>query len=242
MRSSGVELAFERGAPQKDERPLRDALELGAWHGAWTITVGSLPAAAAYALRYGWMELPWAGLTAQLGTFVAVTGALYGAGIAFGEALARGWGGTRALHIAAPALFGGLFGLAPGAFAAEHFGRIAAPYFGTLEILIIGVLAFFLLGATLLRTEGVPAWRIVPALGLALVVPLLAALLLWALVPSTAWIVDAIVLDTADMAPSLAAFGAGFGAFIGALFGGLLGFARGLALKPWRGAHSRESA
>lgn len=251
-----MELASERAMRAREARPLLDALELGAWHGAWTIAVGAVPAAAAYALRYGFMDLPWAALAAQLGTFVAVTGALYGGGIALGDALARSApvsAGARALlHIAAPAISGALFGLAPGAFAAEHFGRISAPYFGTLEILIVGVLAFFLLGATLLRAEGVPSWRVVPALGLALVAPLLIALGLWAVAPDTAWLVDTVVLDTADTAPSLALFGAGFGAFIGVLFGGLLGFARALLarrdglvpreLSPSRAARSRGSA
>ena len=97
-----------------------------------------------------------------------------------------------------------------------------------LAFLIFGVLAFFLLGATLLRAEGVPSSRVLPALGLSLVAPLLVALTLWAIAPGTAWVVDALVLDTADMAPSLAIFGAGFGAFIGALFGALLGIARAL--------------
>lgn len=219
-----MELASER-----PPRPLVHAIELGAWHGAWTIAVGSVPAAAAYTLRYGAMELPWAALAAQLGTFVAVAGALYGAGIALGEALAARARVARSIvRIAAPAMGGALFGLAPGAFAAERFGRMSAPYFGTLEILIVGVLAFFLLGATLLRAEGVPSSRVMPALGLSLVAPLLVALTLWAIAPGTAWVVDTVVLDTADMAPSLAIFGAGFGAFIGALFGALLGIARAL--------------
>lgn len=221
-------LAMELAA-ERSPRPLFHAIELGAWHGAWTIAVGSVPAAAAYTLRYGAMELPWASLAAQLGTFIAVAGALYGAGIALGEALAQRARVARSLvRVVAPAMGGALFGLAPGAFAAERFGRMSAPYFGTLEILIIGVLAFFLLGATLLRAEGVPSSRVLPALGLSLVAPLLVALTLWAIAPGTAWVVDALVLDTADMAPSLAIFGAGFGAFIGALFGALLGIARAL--------------
>src|SRR5690606_7647734 len=151
----GVELASERAIRAEPRKPLLDALELGAWHGAWTIAVGAVPAAAAYALRYGFLDLPWVSLAAQLGTFVAVTGALYGGGIALGDALARTApipsGARPVVHIAAPAISGALFGLAPGAFAAEQFGRISAPYFGTIEILIVGVLAFFLLGATLLR-------------------------------------------------------------------------------------------
>lgn len=230
-----MELASERAVRPERPRPLIRALELGAWHGAWAIAVGAVPAAAAYALRYGFMDLPWVSLAVQLGTFVAVTGALYGAGIAFGDALVRSLpiapGVRPLLHVVAPALSGALFGLAPGAFAAERFGRLTAPYFGTLEILIVGVLAFFLLGATLLRAEGIPSWRVIPALGLALVAPLVLALGVWAMVPSTAWVVDALVLDTADMAPSLAVFGAGFGAFIGLLFGGLLGCARALLFR-----------
>lgn len=230
-----MELASERAIRAEPRKPLLDALELGAWHGAWTIAVGAVPAAAAYALRYGFLDLPWVSLAAQLGTFVAVTGALYGGGIALGDALARTApipsGARPVVHIAAPAISGALFGLAPGAFAAEQFGRISAPYFGTIEILIVGVLAFFLLGAMLLRAEGIPSWRVVPALGLALVAPLLLALGLWAVVPSTAWVVDTVVLDTADTAPSLAFFGAGFGAVIGILFGGLLGFARALLVR-----------
>lgn len=249
MPNSNVELAFEKNGPRKRRRPLLDALELGAWHGAWTITVGSLPASAAYVLRYGWMDLPWAALAAQLGSFVAVTGALYGAGIALGETLAREAcvpGPLRPLlAVAAPALGGALFGLAPGAFAAEQFGRLSAPYFGTIEILVVGVLAFFLLGATLLRAEGVPPFRIVPALGLALVAPLVLTLGIWAVAPSTAWLADAIVLDTADMAPSLAVFGAGFGALIGMLFGALLGFARTLLVyhgEPVSGRFRRRAS
>jgi hypothetical protein len=232
-RDAFVELSFERDVGSATERPLAEALTRGAWHGTWTITLGSLPAGIAYVLRYGWMDLPWPGLTAQLGTFIAVAGALYGGGIALGEAFGeRARRGPRALSvIALPALGGAIAGLLPGAFAAERFGRIPAPYFGTLEILIVGVLAFFLLGATLLHARAVPARRAVPALGLALLVPLGCALTVAAIVPSTGWAIDALVLTLADRAPSLGFFGAAFAALVGALFGALLGFARLVATR-----------
>ena len=79
-----------------------------------------------------------------------------------------------------------------------------------------------------LGLQGTPDDEARSVLGLSLVAPLLVALTLWAIAPGTAWVVDTVVLDTADMAPSLAIFGAGFGAFIGALFGALLGIARAL--------------
>lgn len=250
-RDEGVELSFERRTSHT-ERPLMEALERGAWHGAWTITLGSLPAALAYVLRYGWMHLPWAALAAQLGSFVAVAGAFYGGGMAFGEALARCVRVRRRMRailtVALPAGLAGIGGLAPGAFAAERFGRIPAPYFGTVEILIVGVLAFFLLGAALLRAEGVPALRALPALGLALVAPLACGLAAAALVPSTGWALDTLVLDAADHSPSLALFGATFGAMVGVIFGGLLGTARAFLVHRGRrgelsgGARSRGSA
>lgn len=220
---------------------------MGAWHGAWTIAVGAVPAAVAYFVRYAWMNLPWGALAAQLGSFVAVTGALYGAGMAFGEAVAREARvrtNVRPLfQIACPALGGAIAGLLPGAFAAEQFGRISAPYFGTMEILVVGVLAFFSFGATQLRAEGVPALRALPALGLALVAPLVCILALASIVPRSGWVLDGVVLETADSAPSLALFGAGFGAMIGLLFGGLLGFARALLARhePIRALHPRFS-
>ncbi len=230
-----MELSFERRAGRGPRRPLLDALDLGAWHGAWTIAVGALPAAIAYFVRYAWMSLPWAALAAQLGTFVAVAGALYGAGIAFGEAVARearaGPNARAILFIACPALGGLAGGALPGAFAAEQFGRITAPYFGTMEIVVVAVIAFFLFGAVRLRAEGVPALRALPALALALVAPLVCALALASLVPESSWLLDGAVLETAEGSPSLALFGAAFGALIGLVFGGLLGFARTLLLR-----------
>jgi hypothetical protein len=229
---SCVELSFESGPPVEPARPLVEGLEIGAWHGAWAVLVGSLPSALGYLGTWGWMELPWGALGTQLGSFMAVCGAFYGAGIALGEALARELrvrpNLRPLLSMVLPASFGGLAGVLPGAFAAEQFGRIPAPYFGTLEILVAGVLSFFLLGATLLSREGVPPGRALPALALALLAPLACGLALWGVAPSTSWIVDSVVLRTADSLPSLALFGAAFGAFVGALFGGLLGFARAL--------------
>lgn len=227
-----MELSFERRTGLAPRRPLADALELGAWRGAWTITIGALPAAIAYFVRYSWMSLPWGQLAAQLGTFVAIAGALYGAGMSFGEAVARE-ARVPALArplaaISCPALAGAVSGVLPGAFAAERFGRMTAPYFGTLEILVVAVLAFFLFGAVQLRGEGVPALRAMPALGLSLVAPLALALALASAVPETAWLIDGAVLTAADGAPSLALFGASFGALIGVVFGGLLGLARTL--------------
>jgi hypothetical protein len=222
-----VELSFERGALPERRRPYLDALELGAWQGAWTITLGSLPAAIAYVARHRAMDLPWGTLATQLGTFVGVTGAFYGAGIALGEAGARRSGG-RGAQVGLPALGGAIAGALPGAFAAERFGRMSAPYFGTLEILFVGMLAFFLFGATRLRAEGLAASRAAPSLGVALLAPLAFGLALWAVAPETAWVVDMAVLRSADRAPSLAVFGAVFGAVVGALFGGLLGVARWL--------------
>ncbi len=243
LRDVCVELSFERDVGSAKSRPLTEALERGAWHGAWTITVGSVPAGIAYALRYGWMDLPWMALAAQLGSFVAVAGAFYGAGIAFGEALAPRSPFPRLSALTLPALCGGLTGSLPGAFAAARFGRLPAPYFGTIEILIIGVLAFFLLGATSLHARGVPALRALVALGVALLLPLGGGLAFAVVVPSTGWAVDTLVLDAADRAPSLALFGAAFGAGVGVLFGGLLGLsgllARGARRGTSRGAVSR---
>lgn len=226
-----MELAFERGPFRVRRRPLADALELGAWRGAWTIMLGSLPAAVAYWLRYGGLDLPWGPLGMELGTFVAVTGALYGAGIALGDVLAREseLGALRApARLVFPALGGALAGLFPGAFAAEHFGRIDAPYFGTLEILIVGALSFFLYGAARFHAEDVPARDAMRSLGIALAAPFVMALGVWLVAPSSGWLVDALVIRVADSAPSLALFGALFAAGVGALFGGLLGFARAL--------------
>ncbi len=231
-----MELSFERDVRAREPRPLSESLERGAWHGAWTITAGSVPAGIAYVLRYGWMDLPWVALAAQLGTFMAVAGALYGGGIGLGDALAEraSWRPRALFAIALPAVGGGIAGLSPGAFAAERFGRIPAPYFGTIEILIVGVLAFFLLGATLFASCGVPALRALPSLGLALVAPLGCGLAFAAIVPSTGWALDALVLDAADRSPSLGLFGAAFGAMVGAIFGGLLGVARVIATRRQR--------
>lgn len=227
-----MELSFERGPVPSVERPHLDALEQGAWQGAWTVLLGSMPAGAAYAARFRGMELPWTTLAAQLGTFIGVTGAFYGAGIALGESLARRAHpqrhGSGAARLALPALGGALAGLLPGAFAAEHFGRMSAPYFGTLEILFVGMLAFFLFGAARLHAEGVPAGRAAPALSVALLAPLVFGLGLFGVAPETAWRVDMEVLRHADHAPSLAVFGAVFGGAVGALLGVLLGVARAL--------------
>ncbi|MCZ7687001.1 MAG: hypothetical protein M5U28_52970 [Sandaracinaceae bacterium] len=242
-----MELSFERRTGLAPRRPLADALELGAWRGAWTITIGALPAAVAYFVRYSWMSLPWGQLAAQLGSFVAIAGAIYGAGMSFGEAVAREARVPRLARplcaMACPALAGALSGALPGAYAAERFGRMTAPYFGTMEILVVAVLAFFLFGAVQLRGEGVPALRAVPALGLSLVAPLAFALSLASAVPESAWLLDGVVLSAADGAPSLALFGAGFGASIGLVFGGLLGLARTLLTRyqPTRARHPRFS-
>lgn len=244
--NDGVELSFERRATGPRPRPLLEALELGAWHGAWTITVGALPAAIAYFVRYAWMSLPWPALAAQLGTFVAIAGAMYGAGISFGEAVAREARlppRVRPLAtVACPAVAGAISGVLPGAFAAEQLGRITAPYFGTLEILVVAVLAFFLFGAVQLRAEGVPALRATPALGLALVAPLAVMLALASLVPGSGWLLDGAVLSTADSSPSLALFGGAFGAAIGLVFGGLLGLARALLVRYERALWVRPFA
>ncbi len=231
-----MELSFERGVLPERSRPYADALERGAWHGAWTLALGGLPGGLAYFARYESMDLPWGALGTQLGTFLGVTGACYGAGIALGEAASRSVRGVpgRVARVLSPALGGALAGALPGAFAAEHFGRIDAPFFGTLEILFVGVLSFFLFGAAHLRTDEVPTTRATPALGVALLAPLAFGLALWAAAPETAWVVDFAVLRGADAAPSLALFGALFGACVGALFGALFGLARAIAQREAR--------
>jgi hypothetical protein len=235
-----VELSFERQARSEPARPLIGALSFGAWHGAWTVAVGAFPIAVVYLLRWSWLDLPWSALGAQMATFIPVCGACYGGGIAMGEACASRAYAEKArpprmvralLTIALAALGGAIGGLGPGAFAAEHFGRIPAPYFGTLEILSAGALSFFLLGAALLWRSGIPLARAFPALALSLLAPSFLGLLVWASMPATAWIADTAVLATADSAPSLGLFGAGFGAFVGVLFGGLLGLARAISAR-----------
>lgn len=240
------ELPCERRARPERGSPALAALERGAWHGAWTVAIGACPAAFAYVFRYyGAIDLPWTVLGAQFATFVPICGAFYGAGIALGAALAREARDPAAralLAVGLPSSFGAIFGVPPGAFAAEHFGSIDAPYFGTAEIFVAGVLAFFLLGTALLRRDGA---RLIPAmlsLAIALLLPFVCGVAIWLAAPDTTWIADMIVLESANVAPSLAVFGAIFGAVVGALFGGLLGLARVLLMGAARAGRPRGSA
>jgi hypothetical protein len=244
--SEATDLPCERRARPETRSRAIAALERGAWHGAWTVTIGATPAALAYVVRYGEVDLPWTVLAAQFATFVPICGAFYGAGTALGAAAAaniRGSWAVRALSsILLPATFGALFGIPPGAFAAEHFGSLEAPYFGTAEIFVAGVLAFFLLGTSLLRNDGVRLLPALMALTVALVVPFLCAFAIWLAAPDTTWIADMIVIETANLAPSLAVFGASFGGVVGIVFGGLSGLSRVLLSRALPAAPRHSSA
>jgi hypothetical protein len=244
------QLAFERIARPRSPGPYVVALETGAWHGAWALLLGCLPSGAAYVLRHGELALPWAHLGAQLATFVATSGALYGAAIALGDAVSRERRAARAargesnqhrgLEALTPAAGGAVAGLAPGAFAAERFGRITAPYFGTLPILFVGGLAFFLYGAARLRAEGAPARHTIPALSVALLAPVVVFGALSLGAPEAGASIDLVVRRSADQLSSLALFGAAFGAALGGLYGGLLGCAR-LLVERWLRASTGAS-
>jgi hypothetical protein len=228
----------ERPARAADADRFGDTFVRGAWHGAWTMGLGVVPAAALYFVRFHVLDLPWAILALKLASFAPACGACYGAGIALGDAAARAITGRSSGVLSAiflPALGGAIFGLAPGSFAAEHLGRLSAPYFGTVEILASGTLAFFLYGAAALSRGDRVEWSAVSALALALVPPLTCGLCVWAFAPEIAMFADSMVLASASLAPSLAIFGAACGAILGAFFGASIGVARALIAARERG-------
>ncbi|AKF07910.1 hypothetical protein [Sandaracinus amylolyticus] len=198
-----------------EPRTVLGAIEQGAWTGALVAPIVSAPAALLYLARFHATEpLPWLALIPQFATFVALTGASYAATIAGGVALAR-----RALsRIVLGALGGALGGVAPGAFAAWHFGRMDAPWFGGHGIAIAAALAAVVMGTALVRV-------VVPALS-----PLRAWLFALAPLPIFAPIIGVAIslgareLDYDALRLLVLQLGVlGCGAVTGALVGALLG-------------------
>jgi len=136
-----------------------EAVERAALAGAIAAPVSATPAGLLYLARcYGLVDLPWLALIPELISFVAVTGALYAAGIAGGAVLARRI--HRALTPLASAALGGIAGLAPGAFAGWHFGALDAPWFGGHGLVLAASLGAISIGAAIVRAiEPAVSWR-----------------------------------------------------------------------------------
>jgi len=213
-----------------EARTLRWA-ERGAWHGAWTVTLATTPSALAYFVSERSLPLPWASLAVQMATFVPVTGALYGAGLAMGLAASR-----RRRWLAPPlaALGGALGGVGPGAFAAVHFGPMEAPFFCVGAIASAAIVAALLFGPALFSGEGVALWKGLSASAAPLVLAGLLVIALRGVLPELLSLADAIVLALADSSRDLALFGAAFGATVGLAYGGWLGCAWALVGRSGR--------
>ena len=209
----------------RDARSVFTAIEHGAWTGALIAPIVSAPAALLYLARFHATEpLPWISLVPQFATFVALTGASYAALIAGGVALGR----RAVARIALGAIGGAIGGLAPGAFAAWHFGQMDAPWFGGHAIAIASALAAIVKGTALVRVvvpelSPLRAWLFAlaplplfaPALGLAIALG------------ARELDYDALQLLVSDM--GVLAAGATIGALVGVVLGGWIGTSAALA-------------
>ncbi|UJR79479.1 hypothetical protein [Sandaracinus amylolyticus] len=211
-----------------EHRTVLGAIEHGAWTGALLAPIVTAPAALLYLARfYATEPLPWLALIPQFATFVALTGASYAAAIAGGVSLGR-----RVLaRIVLGALGGVIGGIAPGAFAAWHFGRMDAPWFGGHGIAIAAGLAAVVMGTALVRVVApevspVRAWLVAlaplpifgPVVGLAITLG--------------ARELDYDALQRLVLELGVIGCGAIVGALVGALLGAWIGTSAALASRP----------